>query len=99
MMRPDFASLSGDDGNVADSGRAKHAAVAFDFGGRAQRFGVVVGKLDCLPAFNIGHLADQADRVKAVATGRIAAPEIVGEQSAPSGAEPDAAAGSPFSPV
>src|SRR5580704_5431324 len=63
--------------SIADSRRAEHAAVAFDFGSRAERLRVVVGKLDRLPAVNLVHLADQTDRVKSTSPARIATPEVI----------------------
>src|SRR5260370_22371657 len=55
---------SRDHGNVTNSLGAEDAAVAFDFGRRAERPGVLCGELHRGPAFCCRYLADQADRVK-----------------------------------
>src|ERR1700674_2833100 len=90
------SSYSRDHGHVADSRGPEDSAVAFDFGRRAERLGVVVGELNRGLAFDSGHLADQADWVKVAAAGGIAATEIVGQQSSPTCAETNAAAGGPL---
>ena len=54
-----------DYGCITDSDGAEHAAVAIDFRGRAERFGIVVRKLHRRAAFRAGNFADQADRVEA----------------------------------
>src|SRR5437899_4025547 len=90
------SSYSRDHGNVADSSGPEDSAVAFDFGRRAERLGVVVGELNRGLALDSGHLADQAAWVKVAAAGGIAATEIVGQQSSPSCAETNAAARGPL---
>src|SRR5258706_7548733 len=60
-------------GNVAESFATEHAPVAFDFGRRAERLGVVVGELNRGLAFDSGHLADQADWVEVAAARGLAA--------------------------
>src|SRR5208337_4835236 len=88
--------LSRDHGQVAHPVCAEHSPVAFDFFRRAERFGVVIRELHGGLAFDGGDLADQADGVKVAAAGGIAAAEIVGQQSSPTGAETNAAAGRPL---
>src|SRR5258706_4341468 len=83
-------------GNVAESFATEHAPVAFDFGRRAERLGVVVGELSRGLACDSGHLADQADWVEVAAAGGIAATEIVGQQSSPTCTETNAAARGPL---
>jgi len=90
------SDYSRDHGNVADSRCSEDAPVAFDFGRRAERLGVVVGELNRGLAFDSGHFADQADRVKVAAAGGIAATEIVGQQSSPTCTETNAAARGPL---
>src|SRR5260370_26701186 len=85
--------------NIAYSYRPEHAPVAIDFRRRAQRFRIIVGKLHRWAAFDTGHFADQADGIEAALTGGIAAPEIVGEQRSPTGAESNATAWSPFATI
>src|SRR5271156_833022 len=82
--------------SAGDACGAKHAAVAFNLIRRPQRLRVIVGELDCRLAFGVGDLANQTDGIKAAAAVRITAPEIVGEQSAPAGAEADPAARLPL---
>jgi len=90
---------SGYNWNVAYSGRAKYTPVALDFGRNPHRFRIVVGKFYCRAALGLGHFADQADGVESAIAARIAPAEIVGQQRAPSGTDPDATARVPFSPV
>src|ERR1700730_5633588 len=85
--------------SVGDSGGAEHAPVTFDLGGRAERFGVVVGELDRRSAFDIGYLTNQADRVKPATAAGIAAAEIVGKQSTPPCTEPNTPARDPLSSI
>ena len=87
---------SSDHRRIADSSRAKHSPVAFDFGWRAQRLRVVIGEFDRRPAVNVCHFADQADGIKSAAAGRIAAAKIIGQQRAPTGAETDPPPRRPF---
>src|ERR1700730_4389723 len=84
---------------MADSRRAEHAAVAFDFGSWAERLRVVIGKLDRLPAINLVHLADQTDRIKSTSPPRIATPEVIREQCAPAAADPCPPPRSPLSAI
>jgi hypothetical protein len=72
---------------VRDSGRTEHSPIAFNFVGRTERLGVIVGELDRGPAFDGRDFADQADGIKPLPPAGIASPEIVGQQSAPAGAE------------
>src|SRR5208282_102809 len=89
-------SASHDYGNVADSLAAEHAAIALDFGWRAQCLRVVVGEFHRRPAFNRGYLADQADGVQVAAVGGIAAAKIIGQKSSPACAETNAPAWGPL---
>src|ERR1035438_7630553 len=90
------SNYSRDHRNVAESFGAENTAIAFDFGRRAERFGVVVGELDRGLAFNRGYLADQTDWVKVAAGGGITAAEIVGQKSSPTRAETNAPARGPL---
>src|SRR5258707_12975324 len=85
--------------SVTDSSGAEDAAVAFDFGWRAECLGVVVGELYRGTAFDIGDLADQADRVEPTTAFRIAATKIIGQQGAPTCAESNAPARNPLSSI
>src|SRR5258708_27580439 len=85
--------------SVTDSSGAEDAAVAFDFGWRAECLGVVVGELYRGTAFDIGDLADQADRVEPTTAFRIAATKIIGQQGAPTCADSNARAGNPLSSI
>jgi hypothetical protein len=78
---------------------AEHAPVAFDFRRRAERLRIIVGELHRRPPFDVGHFADQADRIKFAAAFGIAAAEIVGQQSSPACAESDAPARHPLLPI
>ena len=81
MGHPPSYSLTAlrDHWNVADAFGAEDAAVAFDFGGSAERFGVVIGELYGRLAFDSRDFADQADGVEVAAAGGIAAAKIIGE--------------------
>src|SRR5260370_14433181 len=85
--------------NIAHSHRPEHAPVALDFRRRAQRFRIIVGKLHRWAAFDTGHFADQADGIEAAVACGIAAAEIICQQRAPTRAEADATAWSPFATV
>src|SRR5260221_14031646 len=82
--------------NVAESVATGPAPVAFDFGRRAERLGVVVGELNRGLAFFSAHLPHQADWVEVAAAGGIAAAEIVGQQSSQTCAETYATARGPL---
>src|SRR5262249_32947282 len=75
---------------------AKHSPVAFDFRRRTEHLCIIVGELYCWPPFNVGHFADQADRIKFAAASRIAVPEIVRQKSSPTSAESNAPARDPL---
>lgn len=83
---------SRDQRSVRDSGRTEDPPVALDFGGGTKRLRIIIGELDGWPTPNGGHFADQTDGIKSAAAAGIAAAEVVGEQSAPAGAEPNPAA-------
>ena len=51
-------------GNIHNPGRSEDSAVVFDLGFRAQRLRIIVGKLHRRTAFDLGHLTDEAQRVK-----------------------------------
>jgi hypothetical protein len=72
------SSLLSDHRRVADSGRAKYAAIALDFLWWPHGLRIIVGELDCRPTVSFVHLANQADWIKSAATGRIATAKIVG---------------------
>ena len=76
--------------SIRDPRRPKHPAVALDLGRRPQRLGIIVGKLHRRPPFHGRQLADQADRIEACAVVGIASAKIIGQQRAPSRAEPNA---------
>src|SRR5438105_10597669 len=90
---------SRDNGNIADSGRAEYAAIAFDLVWRAERLRVIVGELDRGVSLDLVHLANQADGVEPVIALGITAAEIVGQQCAPTSTESNAAFGDPFSSI
>src|SRR6266576_3561369 len=85
--------------SVCHSRSAKHAPVAFNFRCRAERFCIIVGQLYRGPPFDMVNFADQADGIKFAAAFRIAATEIVGQQSSPAGAESNAPARNPLLPI
>src|SRR5258708_37884071 len=83
--------------SVTDSSGAEDAAVAFDFGWRAEGLGGVVGELYRGTAFDIGDLADQADRVEPTTAFRVPTTKIIGQTGAPTCAESDAPDREPLS--
>src|SRR5580693_132487 len=87
------------DGDVAHSGRTEHSAVALHFGERAERLGVIIGKLHGRAAVRTRHFADQTDGIESAAALRIAAAEIVGQQRAPAGAEANTPTGDPLAAI
>ena len=72
---------------------AENAAIAFDFRGRAERLVVVVGKFHRRLAATVETLQIRPMGSKSAPAGRIAAAEIVGQKSSPTGAETNAASG------
>src|ERR1700678_3473424 len=85
-----------DYGNVANSCGAEYPAIAFDFGWRTERFGIVIRELYGGFALHIRNLADQTDWVKFDAIRRITASKIIGQQSSPTGTETNATSWSPL---
>src|SRR3954454_2508091 len=84
--RPPAAHRSGrsdDDRRILDPRRAEDGAVAGDLFGRAGSLEVVVAQLDRRASIGGGHLADQGDRVEIAKPRRMAAAEIIRQQSAP----------------
>ena len=65
--------------SVRHSRCAEHAPIAFDLRHRPERFRIIVGEPHRRPPFDVGHFADQADRIKFAAASGIAAAEIVGQ--------------------
>src|SRR6202044_58471 len=87
------------DGDVAHSGRTEHSAVPLHLGERAERLGVIIGKLHGRAAVRTRHFADQTDGIESAAALRVAAPEIVGQQRAPAGAEANTPTGDPLAAI
>src|SRR5690348_3454453 len=94
-----FRSVLGDERSVGDACSAEHPAVTLNFIGRSECLGIVVGKLHGGPSLHVRHLADQADGIESGAVIRIAASKVIGEQGAPSGADPNTAARGPLRTV
>src|ERR1700692_607395 len=81
---------------IADAHQTEHPAIALDFRRRPERFRIIVGELHCGAAFHTRYFADQTDWVEAAIAAGIAPTEIICQQRAPTGAEANAPAGSPF---
>src|ERR1700691_508594 len=99
ILKSFCTNVLSDDWDVTNSDCSEHAAVTFDFHRRTESFRVIIGKLNGWAAFDAGDFADQADGIEATVAAGVAAAEIVGEQRAPTGAETNAAAGSPLASV